>query len=213
MLFQEAVRTHVYIDGFNLYYGCLKDSPFKWLNPAAMAAMLLPGHTIAAVHYFSANVTARPGDPDQPIRQQTYFRALRTLPHLSIQLGYFKSHAIRMTLVNPQPGGPNTALVWRTDEKGSDVNLATQMLIDGFAGAYECAVLVTNDSDLLGPIRAVRSQLKKKVGILNPQQRPSRVLHQEADFYKQIRSGVLRVSQFPSPLTDANGTFHKPATW
>ena len=207
------MKTNVYIDGFNLYYGCLKGSPFKWLNPAAMAALLLPGHTITAIHYFTANVTARPGNPDQPIRQQTYLRALRTLPNLSIQFGYFKDHQVRMTLVAPQPGGPTTALVWRTDEKGSDVNLATQMLVDGFAGAYECAVLVTNDSDLLGPIRAVRAQLGKKVGILNPQQRPARSLHGEVDFYKQIRSGVLRLSQFPSPLTDATGAVHKPVSW
>jgi hypothetical protein len=71
LLFPEAVKTHLYIDGFNLYYGCLKDSRCKWLDPAQLAAHLLPGHAITAIHYFSANVTARPGDPDQPIRQQT----------------------------------------------------------------------------------------------------------------------------------------------
>lgn len=207
------MKTHLYIDGFNLYYGCLKDSPFKWLNPAQLAALLLPAHAITVIHYFSANVTARPGDPDQPIRQQTYFRALRTLPNLTIHLGFFKTHAVRMMLVNPPPGGPTTALVWRTDEKGSDVNLATQMLVNGFTGVYECAVLVTNDSDLLGPIRSVRRQLGRKVGLLNPQQRPARTLHGEVDFYKKIRTGVLGASQFPSSLTDANGTFTKPATW
>ena len=213
LLFPEAVKTHLYIDGFNLYYGCLKDSAYKWLNPAQMAACLLPGHTITAIRYFSANVTARPGDPDQPIRQQTYFRALRTLPHLTIHLGYFKTHQVRMPLVNPPPGGSGMALVWRTDEKGSDVNLATQMLVDGFDHAYECAVLVTNDSDLLGPIQAVRQKLGKKVGLLNPQKRPARALHGEVDFYKKIREGVLGASQFSTPLTDANGTFHKPPTW
>jgi hypothetical protein len=33
------------------------------------------------------------------------------------------------------------------------------------------------------------------------------------DFYKQIRRGVLEASQFSNPLTDAQGTFHKPPTW
>ena len=207
------MRTHLYIDGFNFYYGCLKDSAHQWLNPAQMAALLLPGHVITAIHYFSANVSARPGDPDQPIRQQTYFRALRTLPHLTIHLGYFKTHQVRMPLVYPPPGGPSMTFVWRTDEKGSDVNLATQMLVDGFAGAYECAVLVTNDSDLLGPIRAVRRKLGRKVGLLNPQRRPARALQGEVDFYKKIREGVLRASQFSSLLKDANGTFHKPTRW
>jgi len=213
LLFSEAVRTHLYIDGFNLYYGCLKDSSLKWLNPARMAALLLPGHTITTIHFFSANVTARPGDADQPVRQQTYFRALRTLPNLTIHLGYFLAHAVRMPLAHQAPGGAATALVWRTDEKGSDVNLATQLLVDGFDNAYECAVLVTNDSDLLAPIRIVRRRLGKKVGVLNPQKRPARTLLAEVDFYKKIRYGVLAASQFPPTLTDATGTFSKPATW
>ena len=213
LLFSEAVRTHLYIDGFNLYYGCLKGSFLKWLDPVRMAALLLPGHTITATHYFSANVSARPGDPDQPIRQQTYLRALRTLPNFTIHLGYFLGHAVRMSLAHPSPGGPTTAVVWRTDEKGSDVNLATQILVDGFDDAYECAVSVTNDSDLLAPISVVRRRLGKRVGLLNPQQRPARTLLTEVDFYKKIRCGVLAASQFAPTLTDAIGTFCKPATW
>ncbi len=35
----------------------------------------------------------------------------------------------------------------------------------------------------------------------------------EANFFKPIRQGVLRASQFPNPLRDANGAFHKPAGW
>jgi hypothetical protein len=26
------MRTSIYIDGFNLYYGAVKDTPYKWLN-------------------------------------------------------------------------------------------------------------------------------------------------------------------------------------
>ena len=43
MLFSGAgMRTRVYVDGFNLYYGALKGSPFKWLDPVRLAARLLP---------------------------------------------------------------------------------------------------------------------------------------------------------------------------
>lgn len=207
------MNTVLYIDGFNLYYGCLRHSPYKWLNPAVMAGHLLPGHTITAVRYFSANISARPEALDQPIRQQMYFRALRTLPGLTIQLGYFKAHEVAMKLVHPRPNGPPTAWVWRTDEKGSDVNLATQLLVDAFDNKFECAVLVTNDSDLLAPVRAVRERFQKVVGVLNPQERPSRALKGVAHFYKKIRPSVLALSQFPPSLTDAHGTFHKPASW
>jgi len=33
-----ALRTRVYIDGYNLYYGCLKNSPHKWLDVRALLA-------------------------------------------------------------------------------------------------------------------------------------------------------------------------------
>ena len=72
---------------------------------------------------------------------------------------------------------------------------------------------MSNDSDLLAPIQIVRGELGKSVGIINPQRKASRVLVREADFVKTIRSGVLRASQFPPSLTDANGTFSKPPEW
>jgi hypothetical protein len=74
-------------------------------------------------------------------------------------------------------------------------------------------VLITNDSDLLEPVRMVRQQLGLPIGILNPHRRPSRVLVQQATFVRQIRPHVLMASQFPNPMTDAQGTFHKPASW
>ena len=58
--------------------------------------------------------------------------------------------------------------VVKTEEKGSDVNLATHLLYDGFKNDYEVAVVVSNDSDLLEPVRVARS-LGLTVGVLNPQ--------------------------------------------
>ena len=103
--------------------------------------------------------------------------------------------------------------VVKTEEKGSDVNIASHMLRDGFRGAYEAAVLVTNDSDLIEPIRIVREELGLLVGILNPQKRASVLLRDHASFMKPIRSGVLAVSQFPVEIHDQKGVFRKPARW
>ena len=100
-----------------------------------------------------------------------------------------------------------------TAEKGSDVNLATHLLHDAHMGRFEVAVVVSNDSDLLEPIKIVRERLHKRVGILNPHPNPSRALLPHIDFIKQIRTGVLRTAQFPSTLTDAHGTFTKLAGW
>lgn len=103
--------------------------------------------------------------------------------------------------------------VFRTEEKGSDVNLATELLVDAFNDKFEAAVIVSNDSDLLGPIRVVRRQFGKTVGVLNPQRHPSFPLKQEADFFKKIRRTALERSQFPDVLMDASGVFHKPPSW
>jgi len=205
--------TVVYIDGFNLYYGAVKNTPYKWLNVQTMCQLLLPNHHIVKVKYYTARVSARPNDPGQPIRQQTFLRALTTIPDLEIVYGQFLQSTIQMPLANPQPGGPRFATVIKTEEKGSDVNIATHMVHDAHRGLYETAVIVSNDSDLVEPVKIVRYDLHKEVGMLNPHKRPSYDLRQHVTFMKTIREGVLRQSQFPNQLTDANGVFHKPPSW
>lgn len=206
-------KTNVYIDGFNLYYGAIKGTPYRWLDIGKFCQLMLPKNTIQAIKYFTALVTPRPHDPDQPVRQQMYLRALGTLPQVSLILGHFLAHSVTMPLSNPIPGGPTHASVVRTEEKGSDVNLATHLLCDAFRNVFDIAVVVSNDSDLLEPIKIVRQELGKRVGILNPHKHPSQVLVRNSDFFKSIRPGVLRASQFPQTLTDSHGTFHKPDAW
>lgn len=207
-------KTYVYVDGFNLYYGAVKDTPYKWLNIRRLCELLLPGYSIGRVKYFTARVSARKDDPDKPTRQQIYLRALRTLPDLEIIYGSFLSHDVMMPLAEPPPGGPRFAKVTRTEEKGSDVNIAAHLVHDAYQHNFDAAVLITNDSDLLEPIRIVRRELRLDVGILNPHRHtPSRVLTKHASFIKQIREGSLKSSQFSQTLRDANGEFHKPGNW
>jgi hypothetical protein len=207
------LSTNVYIDGFNLYYGSLRNTPYRWLNPATLCQLLLPKNTIGKIKYFTALVSARPSDPGQPVRQQLYLRALATLPNVSVHLGHFLTHEVTMPLVVPAGQPQKYAKVIKTEEKGSDVNLATHLLHDAHLGRFDIAVVISNDSDLLEPIKIVRQELHKRVGVLNPHPNPSRALLPHLDFIKQIRTGVLRASQFPATLTDANGTFTKPQTW
>jgi hypothetical protein len=93
------------------------------------------------------------------------------------------------------------------------VNIATEILVDSFLKRCDMTILVSNDSDLFAPINAVSSILGQPVGIFNPYPKTSRVLQKVAQFVKPIRTGVLNASQFPPTLTDANGTFTKPASW
>ncbi len=207
------MRTNVYVDAFNLYYGCVRGTPYRWLDLSKLMALLLPGHQVVRIRYFTALVVARPGAPQQPQRQQVYLRALGTIPNLTIHYGHYLSSAVRMPLANPSPTGPRTVEVLKTEEKGSDVNLATYLLLDGMDGEYEVAVIVSNDSDLKFPLEVVQSRFHCKVGILNPHKNRSRALAQFTDFYKPIRKGPLAASQFPAVLHDANGPIRKPAAW
>ncbi len=84
-----GLRTIVYVDGFNLYYGAVKDTSYKWLDLGRMCDLLLPPNDIQCIKYFTAHVSARPNDPAQPTRQDTYLRALRTIPNLEIIFGHF----------------------------------------------------------------------------------------------------------------------------
>jgi len=204
------MKTNIYIDGFNFYYGCIKNTPYHWLDLAKMCSFLLPNDNIHCMKYFTALVTARGNDPDKPLRQQTFLRALKTIPNLEIILGTFLSHEVTMPLAPPNKGYTK---VIKTEEKGSDVNIATHLLVDGFRDDYELAIIVSNDSDLLEPIKFVTRELGKPVGLLNPHKYPSVELSRNAMFVKQIRKRVLANSLFPNVLTDAQGTFSKPLEW
>ena len=201
----------VYIDGFNLYYGALKRTPYKWLDLARLCATMLPGDNVTAIKYYTARISARPGNPSAPTDQQIYLRALRTIPNLSITYGHFLTHSVSMRLTGVTP----TKRVWvdKTEEKGSDVNLASHLVRDACHNAFQVAVLITNDSDLAEPVRIVRQELNLPVGILNPHQQHSAELKRFATFVKRIRQSDLIASQFPAVLNDAKGAIHKPPSW
>lgn len=210
----NPIPSYVYVDGFNLYYGAVKGTAYKWLDIQKMVQLILPKNQILKIKYFTALVNARPQDPDQPIRQQMYLRALRTIPNLEIIRGHFLSHTVWMTLANPSPGQNPYVEVIKTEEKGSDVNIATHLLYDGVKNAYGVAILISNDSDLVEPINIVKKDLHKAVIVLNPNLvYPSQELKKSATFVKDIRQGVLAASQFPNTMQDKNGTFTKPASW
>ena len=149
----------MYVDGFNLFYRCLKGTQYKWLDIVALCRTVFPRNAIHRTRYFTARVTAPPGDPQKPQRQQAYLRALSTIPGLTAHDGTFRSHTRTMPLAHPPASGPSTADVIYVEEKGSDVNLATYLLLDGFRGGYEAAIVVSNDSDLVEPIKVVHQEL------------------------------------------------------
>lgn len=103
--------------------------------------------------------------------------------------------------------------VWKTEEKGSDVNLASHLLIDGRDGIYEQAAVVSNDSDLAWPIEYVRETLGLPVVVLNPSRHRNKRLSPPGTPYRAIRGPDLAASQLPLVITDSKGKIHRPPEW
>jgi uncharacterized LabA/DUF88 family protein len=205
--------VNVYVDGFNLYYSCLRNTPYRWLNLHTFCTLLFPQNTIREIKYFTAVVHSESNDPQKQQRQQIYLRALKTIPNIRIIYGNFRSYSVNLPLASPSPKMPSSVDVIKTEEKGSDVNLATHLLIDGFLNRYETAVVVSNDSDLVAPIKAVRDVLKIPVINVNPSKMPGTQLRKAATYIKPVREWALAASQFPNELEDATGLFRKPNVW
>jgi len=206
------MRTHIYVDGFNLYYRSLIRSPHKWLDLKALFEKLLSSENkINSIKYFTALVSGK-FDPQKPIRQKAYIRALEAhIPEIKVHYGQFLTHPVNARLANPKKSNSYVKII-KTEEKGSDVNLAVHLLNDAWLNKYDCAVVVSNDSDLAEAMRLVKAQHKKMIGLVLPENCfPSKELIKHANFVKKIRKSVLAASQLPNPIS--GGKIHKPESW
>ncbi|MDQ6820360.1 MAG: NYN domain-containing protein [Actinomycetota bacterium] len=206
------MRANIYVDAFNVYYGCLKGTSCKWLDYRCAVLSAVPRDEIHRIRYFTARVRPRLDDPEQPQRQQAYLRALETIPHLTVHHGRYLTHKTRMPLARPRPG-VKTVEVIKTEEEGSDVNLASYLLLDTFRKDCEVAIVISNDSDLKEPIELAQNELGMTVGVVNPHPASRRSRALRPTFFKQLRPTTLSACQFPVQMRDARGVIHKPASW
>lgn len=208
------MRTSIYVDGFNLYFGALKGTPYKWLDIKGLcASMLKPENVITSIKYFTAHVSSTTADPNKATDQQLYLRALRRMtPEVEIVTGQFTTHKVFKRLVTPI-GALRHVEVFETTEKGSDVNLAVHLVNDAWLNCFDCAVIVSGDSDLAESIRLVRTHHKKKVvGVIAPGKRGmSKKLIYASSFVRQVSQAGLIASQFPAHIPGT--TIFKPQDW
>ncbi len=224
----SALKTSLYVDGFNLYYGAFgrergwASATYKWLDVVALAAHVWPALApVAKTRYFTALVKAPPNDPQMAVRQQAYLRALRSIG-VEVHLGTFKLRRRSVKLLGlPSQAPPYTASIvlsadaeiGKYDEKGSDVNLATYLVRDAAKGECTHAIVISNDSDLVEPLRVVRSDFLVDVYLINPQRRAVAELSRAAHGTRDIALATLGACQLPSQLTDPVGNITKPARW
>ena len=204
------MRTAIYIDALNLYYGCLKKTPYKWLDLQALFSNILQEtHTITHIKYFTTLIKPVAQDNRPKQRQETYIRALEThIPKISVSYGHFLRYKILMPRAEP----PHKMVkVIDTEEKGADVNLSVHLLNDAWLDKYDCGVVVSNDSDMAEAMNLVKKHHEKILGLVTPSERTSKHLRKYADFVKTIRKADLKKSQLPNPIPNSNIT--KPKAW
>ncbi len=100
------------------------------------------------------------------------------------------------------------------EEKGSDVNVASHLLLDTLQGGVDAAVVISNDSDLRLPIEQTRTRVP--VGLVNPSQtllagalRGERSEGVGRHWWAQLSPHDFRNNQLPDPA----GRYRKPAAW
>ena len=200
-------RVVAYVDGYNLYYG-LREKGWKWfywLNIQSMVQNLLrPNQTLVSTKYFTT-VIKRP--PDRRKRQAVFLDALGTLDDFEVFHGHWLSNPVTCH----QCGHTYDAY----HEKMTDVNIAVELMSDAFQDHLDLALLVSADSDLVGPVKAIRALFpRKRVVIAFPPARYSSALKDVADGYTRIARNVLSKSVFPDKVVTPDGfVLSRPPDW
>lgn len=199
-------RILVYIDGFNLYFG-MQEVGFdnsKWLNVYQLAINLAkPNQVIVGVKYFTSRVSNNPGKEK---RQGTYIEAIECYG-VEVIYGHYQSNRI---------GCNRCGHVWlNQNEKMTDVNIATHLIVDAFQDKYDAAMLISGDSDLVPPIRSVHLLFsKKRVFVAFPPGRHNQTVAAVARGSMVIGRKKLIDSQLPPIVTKPGGyELHKPKQW
>lgn len=199
-------RVIVYVDGFNLYFGMVEAGlqHCKWLDIEKLTKYLLKSHQeLKAVKYFTSRVS---NNPKKQKRQTTYIEALET-KGIEIIPGQYQSSCIHCN---------NCGNRWNTfNEKMTDVNIATYLLVDAFKNQYDTAMLISGDSDLVPPIKVVNEKVsEKRVLVVFPPKRKNDAVAKVAKGNFVIGRRNLEKSQFPDEVEKSDGfVLKKPDRW
>ncbi|MCH8538707.1 MAG: NYN domain-containing protein [Alkalimonas sp.] len=237
------MKTRVYVDGYNLYYGCLKNTPYKWLDlvklfeaqllPQSAPQALLP--TEVSVKYFTADIKEQAAFDDTSLADQNaYHRALEaSYPNekLEIVKGYFSIADEYAFEIDPEvpdkyPKDCRKIQVWKLEEKQTDVNIAIHALYDVLSDqTLEQIVFVTNDTDLAPVLKMIAEIKRVKIGLIVPikeknLRRASTMLTDNAHWVRTaIDQEALKSSSLPRVIsssvrqTKLRKTIIKPNSW
>lgn len=115
---------------------------------------------------------------------------------------------------NPIPDAQFMVSFAHREEKGSDVNVASHLLVDVLTSRIDAALVISNDSDLKFPVSYARSRVP--VGTVNPSKNylagALKGLPRDGagrHWWQQLTVADLQACQMPDPV----GAQAKPAGW
>ena len=203
----KAEKVIAYVDGFNLYFG-LKETDWRcyyWLNIKLLCQNLLrsPQHLIL-VKYFASRIK-HPYDKKR--RQSTFIDALNTITDLELYYGKYQLNPKKCNNCGYEDEIP--------EEKMTDVQLAVEMVSDGYLNKYHTALLVSGDIDLVPCIETVRSQFpNKRVIVAFPPKRSCDELRRVAHGYIHVTEQILKKSLLPEQIeTPVGHILERPTEW
>lgn len=220
------MRTTVYVDGYNLYYGCLQDTPWKWLDLRKLVERILqeesPGARVIAFRYFTSPVIARLArrGTSSVEAQNSYLKALRAtgvdiaFGRHQLDVGMAPRH-----IPGRHPNRDDVTPVWDLSEKETDVRLALTLYRDTARLAPEQVVLISGDSDMVPALQAIREDYEVRLGLIIPRRAKARrappvLLPTLADWTRDhIRDEELADSQFPERVPTQRAPATKPPYW
>lgn len=234
---EETKKTAVYIDGYNLYYGRLRNTAYKWLDVVALFEALLkvqdPAATVETVKFFTAHALATFASHgmESVIAQQSYHRALETKYGDRFELVYGthsfdKGGTLLPSFVPGQPYDRQVrSRVWKLEEKKTDVNIAMSMYRDAVKGPYDQVVICSNDSDAEPVLAALREDFPKLIiGVVTPVLPPvlgkashrgvSTSLAKHAHWTRRyLLDEELALAQLPPHVPTKKKPIRKPEHW
>ncbi len=176
----------------------------KWLNIKLLSdGLIKESQEIVGIKYFTSSVN---NNPDKQKRQITYIEALESVG-IKIYYGNYQSSDLQCR---------KCSHVWKKyNEKMTDVNIATQILIDAYQDSYDMAMLISGDSDLVPPIIAVNEMFNnKRVFVALPPRRHSVSVAIHAKGSLTIGRKKLLDSQFENKVVKRDGfVLEKPSDW
>jgi 6-hydroxy-3-succinoylpyridine 3-monooxygenase len=232
----NAVRTRVYIDGYNLYYGCLKHSLHKWLDPRALIERILPtilyeqdGEPIRyrfqtpAIKYFTAPILEAFAKSDDSMACQAHYHAAlegQLQGELQIIKGYHDARPARAHRWEEGKAARECDKIdiWKLEEKQSDVALALHAYSDAVRKQVDQIIVLTNDSDFAPAMRMIRDHTAVIVGLIAPIRARRGTVNAEIAKHahwtrKHIRDDEFERSQLPHMVRHKSKVTHKPITW